>query len=355
MKYIIYQTINTVNNKIYIGIHKTKDPNVFDNYLGCGVKGNIPSSYNDPSTPFQHAVKKYGPSAFKRSTLKVFDKLDDALDLERWLVCKEFVKRKDTYNATLGGQFGSLYFPVNQFDTKGNLIKEWYNIQEAADFYGISGNAICNSIKFKGSCKEYFWNRANSIDVTEYILYTGSRCYKYDIDGNYVETYNSIPEASKDNNIPMQSIQRSIKGGYCAEGFYYSTELFEEFIKIPKISLKNRNIYIYDLCGNYITTLKNGKEIQSFFNITSTSCITTAIRTKRQYRDYQITLEYADKISPTEDKRNKSKKVGQYSLTGDLIQEFDSITKAVEMFGTAVQKVLRGQQQKTQGFIFRYI
>ena len=27
MKYIVYQTINTVNNKIYIGVHGTENPN----------------------------------------------------------------------------------------------------------------------------------------------------------------------------------------------------------------------------------------------------------------------------------------------------------------------------------------
>lgn len=34
MKYIVYQTINKINNKIYIGVHKTEDPDIFDGYLG---------------------------------------------------------------------------------------------------------------------------------------------------------------------------------------------------------------------------------------------------------------------------------------------------------------------------------
>lgn len=40
-KYIVYQTINLVNNKIYIGVHKTVDPTVFDGYIGCGVKVSV--------------------------------------------------------------------------------------------------------------------------------------------------------------------------------------------------------------------------------------------------------------------------------------------------------------------------
>lgn len=30
MKYIVYLTTNIVNNKIYIGVHETEDPEVWD-------------------------------------------------------------------------------------------------------------------------------------------------------------------------------------------------------------------------------------------------------------------------------------------------------------------------------------
>ena len=79
------------------------------------------------------------------------------------------------------------------------------------------------------------------------------------------------------------------------------------------------------------------------------------MRTGRQYKDYQLSLEKVDKLEPIEDKRNKHKRVAQYSLTGDLIKEFNSITEACKEFGTGVQKVVRGQQKQCKGFIFRII
>ena len=33
MKYIVYLTTNLKNNKIYIGVHGTEDPNIFDGYI----------------------------------------------------------------------------------------------------------------------------------------------------------------------------------------------------------------------------------------------------------------------------------------------------------------------------------
>ena len=82
-----------------------------------------PSSYNFPETPFQYAVKKYGPGKFKRSILKIFDSYEEAYALEAELVNKDFIKRSDTYNIHLGGIGGRIGKPINQFDFNGKLIK----------------------------------------------------------------------------------------------------------------------------------------------------------------------------------------------------------------------------------------
>ena len=125
MKYIVYQTTNIKNNKIYIGVHKTENPEVFDGYIGCGIRLNNPSSYMNPFTPLQFAVKKYGTSNFKRIILATFDVIDDAFELEKQLVNQIFINRKDTYNAKLGGIGGSSFYKkINQFDLKGKFLKQ---------------------------------------------------------------------------------------------------------------------------------------------------------------------------------------------------------------------------------------
>lgn len=356
MKYIVYQTTNTKNNKIYIGVHKTGNPDIFDGYIGCGIKITNPSSYMNPITPLQYAVKKYGTGSFKRSILQIFDTIEEAFNLEKILVNQEFINRKDTYNAKIGGLGGSSYSTkINQFTLKGEYIKTWDSIIEASEFYNVSDTAIHNASKFKGKCRDYFWSKEPTIDVKEYSNTAGQICYKYSSEGKYIENYNSLPEAAKINNTSLQSIQRAVKGGYKVGDYYYSLKLHEEYLGKEKVTLKNALLYVYSLEGEYLTTLRGISEMCEFFNIKTTGSLNVAIRTNRQYKNYQISLEYREKMDKIHDKRNTKKKVAQYTLSGDFVREFDSITLAVAEFGTGVQKVLKGQQKQCKNFIFRYI
>lgn len=355
MKYVVYQTINLINLKIYIGVHKTEDPDVFDGYIGCGIKINNPSSYMNPTTPLQFAVKKYGTKNFKRTILKIFDNPEDAYKLEQELVNHEFIKRDNVYNVKLGGEGGcSNYVRVYQYSPEGKLLKVWDSMLQASEFIGVSHTAILNAIKYKGSCKKYFWTKEKVLDFKDFTLYTGSLCYKYDRNGKYLDTYNSLIEAAKDNNQPIQSIQRAVKGGYKVGDCYYNTKLLELYKGKDKISLKNKPLYVYTLSGEYVTCLNSIEEIRQYFNLKSTSSITTAIRTERQYKNYQLSLEKVEKMNPIVDKRNTKKTVVCYTEGGELVEEFDSITKACEKYGTGVQKVLRGSQRLCKGYVFKY-
>ena len=88
MFYTIYKTTNTVNNKIYIGMHKTKK--LDDGYLGSGKD-------------LQVDIGKHGIELFEKEILYIFDNEKDMREMEKETVDEEFVSRKDTYNLNLGG------------------------------------------------------------------------------------------------------------------------------------------------------------------------------------------------------------------------------------------------------------
>lgn len=85
--YTVYKTVNLVNKKYYVGVHKTTTPD--DDYLGSGVL-------------LKQAIQKYGKTNFKKEVLAIFENKNDAYELERTLVkiCEE------SYNLKEGGEGG---------------------------------------------------------------------------------------------------------------------------------------------------------------------------------------------------------------------------------------------------------
>lgn len=93
MRWIVYETRNLVNGKIYRGKHGQEDEG-FDGYFGSGQLLIL-------------AIKKYGAENFERRTLREFATEAEALAYEAEIVTEEFCKRPDTYNLMPGGLGGA--------------------------------------------------------------------------------------------------------------------------------------------------------------------------------------------------------------------------------------------------------
>jgi group I intron endonuclease len=104
--YILYQTTNLVNQKIYVGKHVTK--NLDDGYLGSGKL-------------LMKAINRYGIENFNRIVLLECHSLEELNQAEANLVTPEFVARDDTYNIALGG--GGGWYHVNIDDRPDNKFR----------------------------------------------------------------------------------------------------------------------------------------------------------------------------------------------------------------------------------------
>ena len=356
MKWIVYQTTNVVNLHIYIGVHKTQDPEVFDGYIGCDVYVMHPSTYANPETPFQYAVKKYGPGKFKRTILKVFDNAEEAFSLEKKLVDEAFIKRTDTYNINIGGFGGRVGKPFYQFSIHGDLLKKWDSLQEASEFFYCPWNSLWNASYYKLGRRGYFWSYSETINVQEYTTNVGTPVYKYDGETfKLLEVYESQGAAAKINNVDKSEIQRAVKGGYRVKNMFYSDKLLESFSGKETISLNKCALYVYDLNGEFVIKLPDKQAILEYFNVKTLASIQQAMRCGMQYKNYQLTTTFVEKMDPIVDKRNIKKRVGQYTLTGELVETYDTVTKARAAHGAGVSRCLRGQQKQCHNFIFKYV
>lgn len=98
--YTVYRIFNRMNGKEYVGFHGTNDLN--DGYMGSGKL-------------IRKAIEKYGPENFEKEYITIFDKKEDAEELERNIVNYECVLREDTYNLSIRGNVNILYGESNGF------------------------------------------------------------------------------------------------------------------------------------------------------------------------------------------------------------------------------------------------
>ena len=168
MKYIVYLTTNNkskVNgqNRIYIGVHETKNPEVFDGYLGDSVYVNQSSTFKYPKTPFQCAVKKYGTEAFKRQTLFVCDTKEAAYKKLAELVTEDFVKQDHVYNLNVESEYSAS--PIYQFNIEGEFVRKWDCLSDAYSFYGYPREKFESAILYRYVLVNSFWATTPTINV----------------------------------------------------------------------------------------------------------------------------------------------------------------------------------------------
>lgn len=89
MYFYLYRIVNKVNNKLYIGVHKTE--NLDDGYMGSGKL-------------IKRAVAKYGVDNFQKTILEFFSSSKEMYERESVVVDKDFIESGQTYNLSLGGR-----------------------------------------------------------------------------------------------------------------------------------------------------------------------------------------------------------------------------------------------------------
>lgn len=213
MKYIVYETVCKTNNKIYVGVHSTENPEIFDGYLGCGCYIYRPATYQNANTPFKYAVKKYGVTNFIRTTLKVFDNAEDAYKLEAEIVDEQFIAREDTYNLALGGRDTSIANgkkKIYMYSLEGKFEREFESLREASLYLAPTSHgpghlprAIKLGHQYLGhqfSYEKLPCMKKLKCRIMGYVEMpnVGPKVGRFDDEGNLLQTYNNMTECVKD-------------------------------------------------------------------------------------------------------------------------------------------------------------
>ena len=178
----VYQIINDINNKIYIGKTEFSIDKRFKEHCSDAFKER------NEKRPLYSAMRKYGIEHFH---IELIEETDNPEEREKyWIEQKQSFKKG--YNATLGGD-GKKYL---DYDLIIASYKEIKSVKDTAISLGISSDSVSNIL------------RANNISIitsSEVIKKKyGKVVNMYDLQNTFLKTFPSVNAAAKymvENNL----------------------------------------------------------------------------------------------------------------------------------------------------------
>lgn len=313
---VIYKITNKINNKIYIGKTIVSEPVRWQQHIW--------HAYNNPENDcikLCNAIKKYGKENFQRDIIEECS--DDKLLKEReiyWI--KYFNSTNDNigYNISNGGdgyykysdedilklykKYGTIAetarilkadkstiskrlqgLGINTYNTnilqinfKKEIVGKYESLAEAKRITNLN---LPQSINYKTSnyiSNNYIWiyeKDYNILNLDEIINHYKKYCHKkieqYDLNCNYITTYNSSAEASKNTKINISSIKACAAGKQVTAGnfiWHYEDNILslEEQYNKYLLSPSCCEIDEIDENGNIIATYKSAAQLERQMN-----------------------------------------------------------------------------------------
>jgi group I intron endonuclease len=109
MHYYLYKITNLINDKYYVGVHKTKNLN--DGYMGSGKI-------------IRQAIQKYGIDNFKKEILEFFNDSESMLKKEKEIITEDFLSQEKVYNLRKGGDGGFDYINKNKLNASPESLRK---------------------------------------------------------------------------------------------------------------------------------------------------------------------------------------------------------------------------------------
>jgi len=257
----------------------------------------------------------------------------------------------------------------NRADKNGRLYKGSPNFYFAIQKHGFDNFKV----EILEECKkseldkqESYWiDFYNTIEKGYNIKEGGSTCppitcmkvAQYDLDGNLIQTFNSMAEASRKTNISNGHISKCVSIDYSntsAGNFMWRSFETEPLLKIPSYNrgkAHTRSILIFDKDKNFIKETNTVKEAAEFCGVQKLETIYRNLKNQTLMKwKYYVQYKDDDKIE---------KKVNQYDLDGNLIQTFNSPQEACEKFNnlrysSSIYSALRGYQKTAYEFLWEF-
>lgn len=212
----IYKITNKINGKIYIGLTTRSIKQRWGQH-----QTECKRTDKYPNNKFYNALLKYGTKNFIVEQVEECDNTILPIREQYWIsFYNSFI---EGYNSDLGGGSGDVGEAVNQYDLCGHFIQSWSSASKAEREIK-KGGAVTGTVA--AACRQsksltaygYQWRYLKEVQNFQNIEHIPaiSKCSKpvdkYDLQGNYLESYLSFQEASKAVGCSAQAIGDACKG-----------------------------------------------------------------------------------------------------------------------------------------------
>lgn len=240
------------------------------------------------------------------------------------------------------------YIPVLCYDLNNNFIKKYESAVAAGNELGISASGItacCRLYKGRASAAGFKWKYEKSdIDIST-IEYQEQKkvIHQFDLDGNFIRSYESISEGARQLGKDVHNFKKAIKKCSAYNYLWLIDGNYADFNNgLEDIYNKKHYIWQIDLNGKIVNKFKSTLEVEEKLGFEHSN-ICKAMNSKtsdgklfRKVEDYYWVNTKKDpdyEIDFDFKKGHGEKKVIQYDLDGNLLNEFYSIKDAQEFLG----------------------
>lgn len=243
-----------------------------------------------------HSLRKGIHFNFKLQA--IYNKHKEICEFEIAEYCEvEVLLKKETYY-------------IQYFNADVNIIKDPSNVIWTTE----------SSQKLTSSLKKYYTTHK---PVNEKIV------YMYSLDGKFITKYRSASEAGRIHNVDVGAIASAIKYKKPSVGFQWSYEFVDS---LPKSSKNYQKVRQLDINGNVIKTWESIYEA-AWELLVDVHLIKSAIRNKNIFLNsyWKTWTPFIPK--PKEEWKDVGRKVYQYDLDGNFINEYKCVNEASRQTG----------------------
>jgi hypothetical protein len=234
---------------------------------------------------------------------------------------------------------------IAMYSLEGELIRVFESTEDAAIEFEVSVNnlsAACNEENNVNNIKGYQWRRFNKFPKKKIEPYINSNneskqiLHEYDLEGNYIKSYESIREASR-NGIERSIFKKENRNKpifFKDKWYSFESKDFQNKLKVKKSNTQRRRVHQIDpKSGEILKTWNSSREPQRVLGISNVSAVCNGKRKtmggfiwKYAEEDYNLDLRKHKRKLP------RANEITIYK-NNILIGQFDSLRKAEEKTG----------------------